>query len=127
LPINSRQKEKRLWTSNGQGDRLRLFEAVSGEEEALFVARELLHLLDRGFSLKDCAVLYRTNAQSRLLEEAMLYTGLAYRMVGGVRFYVVFQGRGWGHGVGLSQWGSQGHGRTRCRFQANTDSLLSWD
>lgn len=84
---NSRQKEKRLWTSNGQGDRLRLFEAVSGEEEALFVARELLHLLDRGFSLKDCAVLYRTNAQSRLLEEAMLYTGLAYRMVGGVRFY----------------------------------------
>ena len=79
---NAGQKEKRLWTSNGQGDRLRLFEAVSGEEEALFVARELLHLLDRGFSLKDCAVLYRTNAQSRLLEEAMLYTGLAYRMVG---------------------------------------------
>lgn len=84
---NSRQKKKRLWTNNGQGDRLRLFEAADGDEEARFVALELQHLMRRGFTLQDCAILYRTNAQSRLLEEVLLSEGLAYRMVGGIRFY----------------------------------------
>ncbi|MGI6605017.1 MAG: DNA helicase PcrA [bacterium] len=84
---NVKQKEKRLWTANDRGDKLRLFEAASGEEEACYVVREVQHLLGRGFCLKDCAVLYRTNAQSRLLEEAFLRERMPYRMVGGQRFY----------------------------------------
>jgi DNA helicase-2/ATP-dependent DNA helicase PcrA len=84
---NRVQKRKRLWTSNDKGDRLRLFEAENGKEEAWFVVRELEHLLGGGYDLKDCAILYRTNAQSRLLEEAMLTNEIPYQMVGGVRFY----------------------------------------
>ncbi len=84
---NSRKKEKRLWTSNGQGDRVRLYKAWDGKEEAYFVARELQHLMGRGFTLQDCAILYRTNAQSRLLEEVLLSERLPYRMLGGIRFY----------------------------------------
>lgn len=84
---NLKKKEKRLWTANGRGDKLRLYEAADGEDEAQFVVREVEHLLGRGFSLKDCAVLYRTNAQSRLLEEAFLHERVPYRMIGGLRFY----------------------------------------
>lgn len=84
---NSYQKEKRLWTKNGKGDRIRLYEAENGEGEARFVAREIQHLLTCGFTLKDCAVLYRTNAQSRSLEEALLSEQVTYKMVGGLRFY----------------------------------------
>ncbi|MGI6130220.1 MAG: DNA helicase PcrA [bacterium] len=84
---NSQQKEKRLWTVNGKGDQIRLYEAADGGEEGFFVARELQHLLSSGIRLKDCAVLYRTNAQSRSIEEAFLSQQVPYRMVGGVRFY----------------------------------------
>ncbi|MDK2882700.1 MAG: ATP-dependent helicase UvrD/PcrA [Bacillota bacterium] len=84
---NVHKKEKRLWTANGRGERLRLYAAQDGEDEALFVVKEVKHLLERGYGLKDCAVLYRTNAQSRLLEEAFLHERVPYRIVGGLRFY----------------------------------------
>lgn len=87
LAFNREQKQKRLWTSNDQGDRLYLFEAESGTTEAMFVVRELAHLVSEGYSLRDCAVLYRTNAQSRLLEEALLSSGIKYQLIGGIRFY----------------------------------------
>ncbi|MDI3522860.1 MAG: ATP-dependent helicase UvrD/PcrA [Bacillota bacterium] len=84
---NIQKKDKHLWTANGRGDKLRLYAADDGEDEARFVVEEVEHLLGRGFRLRDCAVLYRTNAQSRLLEEAFLNERVPYRIVGGLRFY----------------------------------------
>jgi DNA helicase-2/ATP-dependent DNA helicase PcrA len=83
---NLARKGKRLWTDRGGGDRIGLFEARDAQEEALFVAGEIAHLLaeDPDQSL---AVLYRTNAQSRLLEEALRRHGIDYRLVGGFSFY----------------------------------------
>ncbi|HHY93144.1 MAG TPA: UvrD-helicase domain-containing protein, partial [Firmicutes bacterium] len=63
---NVQKKEKHLWTANGPGEKLRLYVAADGEDEAGFVVGEVEHLLGRGFRLRDCAVLCRTNAQSRL-------------------------------------------------------------
>ena len=90
--------EKALWTENDEGARVMVSEARSGEEEALYVAREISKLLraqppegsdgaEAPRSPADFAVMYRTNAQSRAFEEAMLYLGIPYRLVGGTRFY----------------------------------------
>lgn len=76
-----------LWTSNGNGEKIKLFEAKNEIEEAYFVASKINSLLKTGYELKDFAVLYRTNAQSRVFEEAMLYSGIPYSIYGGVRFY----------------------------------------
>ena len=85
---NVMRKEKKLWTQNGQGDPITLFEAYDEGEESKFVAREIERLVAReGFSLKEFAVMYRTNAQSRALEDAFLRYGLRYKLVGGTRFY----------------------------------------
>ncbi len=80
--------EKALWTENAEGAKVRIQEARSGEEEAMFVATELNRLIRvEHRSAADFAVMYRTNAQSRAFEEAMLYLGVPYRLVGGTRFY----------------------------------------
>ena len=82
--------EKALWTENDDGARVLVSEERSGEEEALYVAREISRLLrstSEERSPGDFAVMYRTNAQSRAFEEAMLYLGIPYRLVGGTRFY----------------------------------------
>jgi DNA helicase II / ATP-dependent DNA helicase PcrA len=85
---NVLRKEKKLWTENGHGDPITLFEAYDEGEESKFVAREIERLAAReGHSLKDFAVMYRTNAQSRALEDAFLRYGLRYKLVGGTRFY----------------------------------------
>ncbi len=76
-----------LWTDKKHGEKLRIYRARSGLDEASFVVSEIEKLILRGHKLKDFAVLYRTNAQSRVLEEALLHTGLPYTLVGGVRFY----------------------------------------
>jgi ATP-dependent DNA helicase UvrD/PcrA len=83
---NQARKGKTLWTERGQGQRVRLYTAATADEEGRFVAREIAHALgsSRGASL---AVLYRTNAQSRILEEAMRQYGIPYRLVGGFSFY----------------------------------------
>lgn len=79
---------KRLWTDNQTGSPVRLLSVFDEQEEALAVAAEIETLISReGFSLSDCAVLYRTNAQSRAFEDVMLRRGMPYRLVGGVRFY----------------------------------------
>ena len=77
----------KLWTQNPQGGKIKLYTAKNGLEEASFVIDEVNSLLKLGFTLKDVAVLYRTNAQSRVLEEALLHSGIPYILVGGTRFY----------------------------------------
>ena len=77
----------KLWTQNPQGGKIKLYTAKNGLEEASFVIDEINSLLKLGFGLKDMAVLYRTNAQSRVLEEALLHSGIPYVLVGGTRFY----------------------------------------
>lgn len=77
----------KLWTSNAVGERLKLYTARNGMDEAEYVVNEIKGLNMWGYSLKDIAVLYRTNAQSRVLEEALLHSGIPYILVGGTRFY----------------------------------------
>jgi DNA helicase-2/ATP-dependent DNA helicase PcrA len=84
---NQARKEKSLWTENAQGDPARLFRARDETEEALWVARTTAEVAAAGRSLDGVAVLYRMNAQSRVLEDAFRTAGLPYHIVGSVRFY----------------------------------------
>jgi DNA helicase-2/ATP-dependent DNA helicase PcrA len=85
---NEERAAKRLWTERGGGDPVRLIPVYDEQEEALTVTAEIERLIGtEGLSLSDFAVLYRTNAQSRAFEEAFIRRGIAYRLVGGVRFY----------------------------------------
>jgi DNA helicase II / ATP-dependent DNA helicase PcrA len=77
----------KLWTNNFKGDRLQVYQARSEKDEALFIVEKILQQASRGAKFSDFAVLYRTNAQSRVLEEAFLHAGLPYTLVGGIRFY----------------------------------------
>jgi len=83
---NLARKGKTLWTDRSRGEKVRVFEARSADEEAQFVAAEVQSAVaDAGSG--SVAVLYRTNAQSRLLEESLRMRGIAYRLVGGFSFY----------------------------------------
>ena len=85
---NSRQLDKTLWTDNSEGDPPVLMEALSERDEAQKVERTIRDIRSRvGISWSDVAVLYRTNAQSRSIEEALRRGGIPYRMVGGTSFY----------------------------------------
>lgn len=85
---NRGRHAKRLWTENPAGDKILLFQAEDDREEARYVTEEISRLVaDEGFHYGDCALLYRTNAQSRGFEEAMIQRGLPYRVIGGFRFY----------------------------------------
>ncbi|WP_151526916.1 DNA helicase PcrA [Serinicoccus kebangsaanensis] len=85
---NPKRREKRLWTDAGEGHRIVGYVADSEHDEASFVARRIDELADeRGVRPGDVAVFYRTNAQSRALEEVLVRTGLPYKVVGGTRFY----------------------------------------
>ena len=78
---------KNLWTEECAGDPIRVFEAASDFEEAQFVVDEVRQLNREGQALSDMAVLYRSNAQSRVLEHALFQAGLPYRVYGGLRFF----------------------------------------
>ena len=85
---NRGRKSKRLWTENGTGSRVRFIRFENAYEEADFVAAEIGRRVRSGErSYKDFAVLYRTNAQSRLFEEKCLFLNVPYKLVGGVNFY----------------------------------------
>lgn len=85
---NSGRKEKKLWTDNRQGTRVRFREFQTGYDEAEFVAGEIAKKVrEENRSYRDYAVLYRTNAQSRLFEEKMIAADIPYKLVGGVNFY----------------------------------------
>ena len=83
---NIERKGKNLWTSNPHGDRVRYFQAFDAESEARFVASKILEHRQEEYDLRS-AVLYRTNSQSRVFEEAMRRAGLQYNIVGGFSFY----------------------------------------
>ena len=83
---NIERKGKKLWTSNPPGERVRYFQAFDAESEARFVAAKILEHRDDEYDLR-AAVLYRTNSQSRVFEEAMRRAGLPYNIVGGFSFY----------------------------------------
>jgi DNA helicase-2/ATP-dependent DNA helicase PcrA len=88
IAANKQRKEKELWTEKGRGDPIVVYEAYNAEEEAAFVAGEVRRLTRQaGLRLGDIAVMYRTNAQSRALEERFVAERLPYRLVGGTRFY----------------------------------------
>jgi DNA helicase-2/ATP-dependent DNA helicase PcrA len=78
---------KNLWTSEGAGEPVRVFEAYNDQEEASFIVDEVKMLHAEGCSLSDVALLYRSNAQSRVLEHALFSAGLPYRVYGGLRFF----------------------------------------
>lgn len=88
VSVNQDRKETKLWTENEQGWPVAVVETFNESEEAQFVVREVASLLDQGdIKASDCAVMYRTNAQSRVLEEAFIRYGIPYQTVGAVRFY----------------------------------------
>jgi DNA helicase-2/ATP-dependent DNA helicase PcrA len=88
ISANVLRKPKKLWTENEDGASVTLIESYSAEEEAQSVVSEVEKLIvQEQMSLRDCAVMYRVNAQSRALEETFLRYGVPYRLVGGTRFY----------------------------------------
>ncbi|MFA5400308.1 MAG: UvrD-helicase domain-containing protein [Dehalococcoidia bacterium] len=88
ISANKKRKEKELWTDNTKGTPVFLVKTYNEQEEAQFVANEILKLSGSdGIKPGDCVVMYRTNAQSRAVEEAFMRYGLKYKLVGGTRFY----------------------------------------
>ncbi|MDX8046814.1 DNA helicase PcrA [Gracilibacillus sp. S3-1-1] len=85
---NAGRKPKNLWTENQNGNKIRYFQASTEREEGLFVAERIEELI-RGnhYKHKDIAILYRTNAQSRAIEETFMKANIPYQMVGGTKFY----------------------------------------
>lgn len=85
---NRNRRPKKLWTQNAEGELLTYYRAHDEHDEAVFVASSISNMcLDSGRTFKDFAVLYRTNAQSRTIEEALLKSNIPYTMVGGTKFY----------------------------------------
>jgi DNA helicase-2/ATP-dependent DNA helicase PcrA len=88
ISANVQRKPKKLWTENENGASVTVIESYNAEEEAQSVVNEIEKLIGQEqISLKDCAVMYRVNAQSRALEETFLRYGVPYKLVGGTRFY----------------------------------------
>lgn len=85
---NTGRKDKALWTDRGAGNRIRFRQFDNAYEEAEYIADDVARKVKKeGAHYKDCAVLYRTNAQARLLEERMIMEGIPYNVVGGTNFY----------------------------------------
>jgi len=88
ISANQQRKPKKLWTDNEAGEMTNIVETYTEQEEAQFVVSEIERLVEGGKAkLGDCAVMYRTNAQSRALEEAFIRYGTPYKLVAGTRFY----------------------------------------
>jgi len=88
ISVNQDRKENKLWTENEAGPPINMVRTFDEAEEAQFVVSEVQRLLNQGEARPvDCAVMYRTNAQSRAIEEAFIRYGMPYQLVGGVRFY----------------------------------------
>ncbi len=84
---NKSRKEKNLWTSNDDGEKIKYYRAYNERDEAQYVIRKIKELSVRNTNYQDIAILYRTNAQSRILEEEMLKENIPYRVVGSFYFY----------------------------------------
>ena len=84
---NLQRKDKNLWTNRGVGEKIKYYRAYNERDEAQYVIRKVKELVNRGTEYQDISVLYRTNAQSRVLEEEMLKENLPYRVIGSFYFY----------------------------------------
>jgi len=84
---NSDRLGKDLWTEGQEGEQISLYAAFNEQEESRYIVSQIKRWQDQGGALSDVALLYRNNAQSRVLEEGLLYAGLAYRIYGGLRFF----------------------------------------
>lgn len=84
---NSQRKDKRLFTAEGDGEKIQAFQASDERDEGRWIAGEIEKLHSKGMSYDDIAVFYRTNAQSRILEDMFLRAGVPYKIVGGTRFF----------------------------------------
>lgn len=84
---NTGRKEKALWTEAGEGERLGVYRALDERDEAAFIAQMSAKIVREGEKPGEIAVLYRTNSQSRVLEEAFVRAGIPYRVYGGTKFY----------------------------------------
>ena len=84
---NRRRLGKNLWTAAGEGEPLRVYEAQTDGYEAHWMAEEIQALARDGFARREIAVLYRSNAQSRVIEHALFSAGIPYRVYGGLRFF----------------------------------------
>ena len=85
---NRHRRPKNLWTQNEDGEEIVYYRANDEQDEAVFVAKTIEELSrEAGYKHRDFAVLYRTNAQSRTIEEALLKSNIPYTMVGGTKFY----------------------------------------
>ncbi len=84
---NASRRPKRLWTDAGAGESIVVFEAEDEHEEAAYIAEEIARLRDIGLGLDEIAVFYRTNAQSRVIEELFVRFGVTYQVVGGLKYY----------------------------------------
>ena len=84
---NRERKEKNLWSDLGEGEPVHVVETEDEHAEARFVAAEIAALIEGGYAPREIAVVYRTNAQSRVLEDVLVRQGIAYQVIGGPRFY----------------------------------------
>ncbi|EKO3666629.1 DNA helicase II [Vibrio metschnikovii] len=84
---NTERMGKELWTDGNEGERISVYSAYNDLDEARFTVTKIKEWRDNGGLLNDCAMLYRNNAQSRVLEEALIQAGLPYRIYGGMRFF----------------------------------------
>jgi len=84
---NKNRKEKELWTTNAKGEKILVYKSINEKDEADFIAEKIEEILKQNISPEEIVVLYRINAQSRIVEETLLEHGLPYRIIGGVRFY----------------------------------------
>src|SRR5205807_4534923 len=84
---NRERKDKNLWSDLGDGEPERVVEVEDEHAEARYVAAEIALLVEQGYSGSEIAVFYRTNAQSRVLEDVLVRQGVAYQVIGGPRFY----------------------------------------
>jgi DNA helicase-2/ATP-dependent DNA helicase PcrA len=84
---NRERKEKNLWSDLGEGELVHVVETEDEHGEARFVAAEIVRCIEEGYSGREIAVVYRTNAQSRVLEDVLVRQGVGYQVIGGPRFY----------------------------------------
>jgi len=84
---NTERKDKNLWSTKGEGEKIKYFRAFNEKDEAFYVIREIKNLINKGIDYQNIAVIYRTNAQSRVLEEEFLSSNIPHHIVGGTGFY----------------------------------------
>ncbi|MCM3786609.1 DNA helicase PcrA [Neobacillus mesonae] len=87
ISLNSGRKPKKLWTDKDGGDKIRVYRADSEHDEGYFVTSEISKNVNKGKNYQDHAILYRTNAQSRVIEEILIKSDIPYQIVGGIKFY----------------------------------------